>query len=499
MTSQLGDVSPSTRKFIETPHRVLINGDWVRPAGADSAPIFDPSTGECVGEYASVDESATTDAIAAARASFESGAWREQTPAARAKMLWHIADLIEANARELAELESIDGGKPFGSAFGGEIPAAAEAFRYHAGWCTKIGGTTFRPSIGGLDLEGSTRLEPIGVAGLITPWNGPLVMAAWKLAPALAAGCSVVLKPAENTPLTTLRLGELICEAGLPAGVVNIVTGGGATVGAAICRDPQVDKISFTGSTQTAKLIIEDSRRNLKRLSLELGGKSPVFIFDDANIDDAIDGAAGGIFSNAGQVCVAGSRILVHQSIFTRVVEGLCAKAQSLRIGRSMDPATEMGPLISAGHRNLVDGFVKQGVRDGAFVAAGGKMVEGPGYFYQPTVMINAPYSSCVWTDEIFGPVAVVASFTDEAQAISMANDSRYGLAASVWTNDTNRAQRASRAIRAGIVWINCHGIPDMAMPIGGYKQSGWGREHGWSGVEAYLESKSVMQRIIQP
>ncbi|MCB2096782.1 MAG: aldehyde dehydrogenase family protein [Parvularculaceae bacterium] len=489
-------LSDETRAFVANAKNNLIAGEWRKPGGSSSIDCIDPSTGETVAAFAPASTNDVDAAIDAARRSFDTGAWRSLTPAERAKRIWRIGELIDAHRQELSELESLDGGKPFAAAFNGEAPAAAEAFRYHAGWCTKIDGGTFKPSIGGLDLEGVTRLEPVGVAGLITPWNGPLVMAAWKLAPALAAGCSVVLKPSELTILSTLRLGELICEAGIPDGVVNIVVGSGAVVGDAITRDPRVDKISFTGSTASARAIIDAGKGNLKRLSLELGGKSPVVIFDDAKIDEAIAGAAGGIFGNAGQVCVAGSRILVQRTAYQRVADGLRKHAEALKLGGAFDETTMMGPLISAAHRSSVDRTVKAAIDEGAERLAGGRIVDGPGFFYQPTVLADAGAKSCAWREEIFGPVATLAPFDDEEEALRLANDTQYGLAASVWTENASRAQRMSRALRAGIVWVNCHGIPDMAMPIGGYKQSGWGREHGRLGLEAFLEHKSVMQRV---
>lgn len=496
MSSQLPRLSKDARVFLAGERRVLINGEWRRPNGAGAIDCIDPSTGETIGAFSPASAADANAAIAAARRSFDQGVWRALSPAERAKRLWRIAELIDAHRRELAELESIDGGKPFAAALNGEAPAAAEAFRYHAGWCTKLSGETFQPSISGLDLEGVTRLEPVGVAGLITPWNGPLVMAAWKLAPALAAGCSVVLKPSEMTVLATLRLGELMVEAGVPAGVVNIVIGSGAVIGDAIARDGRVDKISFTGSTASARSIIEASKGNLKRLSLELGGKSPVVIFGDAHIDEAIAGAAGGIFGNAGQVCVAGSRILVERTIYDRVAEGLCAQAKALRVGRAFDETTQMGPLISAKHRQSVDHIVRTAVGDGAERLAGGAAIEGDGFFYAPTILADPKATTAAWRDEIFGPVAVLTPFDDEDEALRLANDSDYGLAASIWSENASRIQRMSRAVRAGIVWVNCHGVPDMAMPIGGYKQSGWGREHGRLGVLAYLEHKSIMQRV---
>ena len=496
MASQLQNIGKKAKAFVGKDHQILIDGEW-RAGSGEAADIIDPSTGETIGRFAGGDAADVDAAVKAARRAFDQTDWPHLPPAARAKLLWRIADLIEANTDELAELESIDGGKLIGPARGGEIPAAAETFRYHAGWCTKIEGRTFTPSIPGLDLVGSTRLEPIGVAGLITPWNGPLVMAAWKLAPALAAGCATILKPAENTVLSTLRLGELLRDAGVPAGVVNIVTGGGASVGSLIAADMRVDKISFTGSTATARSLVDDAKSNLKKLSLELGGKSPTIVFDDANIEAAIAGASEGVFSNAGQVCVAGSRILVQRKAYQQVVDGVAAYARGLRLGPSLDPNTTMGPLISAAQQRSVAGMVGAAAQEGVDVVCGGVEINGPGFFYAPTVLTNAGPDSAIWRDEVFGPVVVIAPFETEEEALLLANDSRYGLAASVWTNDASRSERMTRALRAGIVWVNCHGIPDMAMPIGGYKQSGWGREHGWRGIEAYLEHKSIMKRVL--
>lgn len=497
MTSQLDKVSLHTRDFIASDQTILINGVWVNPKSGRFEPVIDPSTGEEIGEYSPGDKTDVEAAISAAKDVFEAGVWTAYTPAERTKFLIKIADLIEANQQILGELESLDSGKPIGPARYGEVLIAAEAFRYHAGWCTKIEGRTFQPSIPGLDLMGSTRLEPVGVAGLITPWNGPLVMAAWKLAPALAAGCCCVLKPSENTVLSTLFLGRLMLEAGIPPGVVNIVTGSGAVVGGALSASPDVDKLSFTGSIATARRILDATKGNFKKLSLELGGKSPVVIFADVNMDSAVEGATGGIFGNAGQVCVAGSRILIQRKFYDAFVEKFTAAAKGLKLGASMHEDTEMGPLISDAHRQSVANIVTKALEGKAELLTGGSPLDRPGFFFEPTLIASSDRTNCIVTDEVFGPVAVVMPFEDEVEAIALANNSDYGLAASVWTENTSRAQRMSQKIKAGIVWINCHGIPDMAMPIGGYKQSGWGREHGWHGIEAYLEHKSIMQHLI--
>ena len=495
MISQLDNASAETREFISSEHGPFINGE--RIITSEKEVIIDPSTAETIGEFSVCRLDETNTAINAARSTFDSGIWQNLTPAERARTLWKVADLIEANQKILGELESIDGGKPIGPAMQGEVPAAAEAFRYHAGWCTKIEGRTFKPSIPGLNLEGSTYLEPVGVAGLITPWNGPLVMAAWKLAPALAAGCSCVLKPSENTVLSTLYLGQLLEQGGLPAGVVNIVTGGGQSVGSVLSQSTEIDKISFTGSTATARHIIEGAKENFKKVSLELGGKSPVLIFEDADMAAAVQGAADGIFSNAGQVCVAGSRILVHRSIFDEFAQNFINLANSIKLGLSLAEDTQMGPLISHVHRQSVAKIVEQSLLGNAELLCGGKSLDQTGFYFSPTVIASSDTRNCAVLEEIFGPVAIIMPFDDEEQAVAMANNSQYGLAASVWTENTSRARRITQKIRSGIVWINCHGIPDMAMPIGGYKNSGWGREHGWRGIEAYLEHKSVMQRLL--
>jgi aldehyde dehydrogenase (NAD+) len=416
-------------------------------------------------------------------------------PAQRAQIMWRVADGILQHGQELAELEGRNNGMHPSYAIN-LIRAGAEMFRYFAGWCTKIHGLStdmLQPGADGVSVEyhAYTLLEPIGVAGLIIPWNGPFYCAANKLAPALAAGCSCVLKPAEETPLTTLRLERILAEAGVPDGVVSVVTGYGDTTGAAMAAHPGIDKIAFTGSTQTGRHIIQAAAGNMKRVTLELGGKSPVLIFADAELPKAIQFAAAGVFTNAGQVCTAGSRVYAQRSVYDQVVEGLRKAAAAVRVGGSQDANATMGPLISSSQRDRVRELVEEGCRDGATIVAGGKPMERPGYFFEPTIMVDVNPRMRLIQEEIFGPVGTVIAFDDEDQVLREANDTEYGLAATVWSRDGARAHRLGRRLQAGIVWLNCRAV-DLSMPLGGYKQSGWGHENSWKGVEAYLNTKSV-------
>jgi phenylacetaldehyde dehydrogenase len=407
-----------------------------------------------------------------------------------------MADLIEAHIDELAELETLDQGKPLAVGRWAEIPGAANQFRYFAGLAPTIEGRTIETSINyqpaGKQMAAWTLREPVGVVGAIVPWNSPLVLTAMKLAPALAAGCTVVLKPAEDTSLTAIRLGELFVEAGFPPGVLNVVTGHGATAGAALAAHPDVDKIAFTGSTQTGRAILEAAKGNLKRVSLELGGKSPAIILPDADLSLAIPGVANGIFFNTGQVCVAGSRLYVHRSLYDQVVEGVAAHAAGLKLGHGLDPQTQMGPVVSRKQGDRVSAYVGDAKAAGAQIVTGGGRSGEIGTFLEPTVVASVSADMAIVREEVFGPVLVVQAYDDIEEVVAAANDSVYGLASSLWTESLSSAQRLSRRLKAGTVWINCHLMYDSALPIGGVKQSGWGRDSGQAALDGYLEWKTV-------
>ncbi len=491
-------ITPRVARRLEAVQRLLIDGQWQLAGDGRSEDIFNPSSGEIITTAATATEEDANRAVAAARASFNDHRWTGLTPAQRAKVLWRVADLIGAHAEEMAELEMLDAGKFYLGALNGEVPFAAECFRYYAGWCTKIEGTTKQLStVPGQAFHIYTQREPIGVAALIIPWNGPLVQAAWKIAPALAAGCSVVIKPASQTPLSITRLGELMIEAGVPDGVINIISGGGSTIGRLLAEHPDVGKVSFTGSTEVGKQIIDAAKGNLKKVTLELGGKSPVIVFDDADLEGAIAGAAEAIFSSAGQVCVAGSRLYVQDSVYDEVISGVAEIAKNMKVGPATNSAMDMGPLISRQHLQDVYRMVEAGLAEGAKLAAGGKLItDGGGYFIEPTVLADTTHRMSVVSDEIFGPVLVAMPFSRQEQVVALANDSEFGLAASIWTRDISKAHLTADAVRAGLVWINCHGIPDMAVPFGGYRQSGWGRENGYESLLQYTELKSVIARL---
>ena len=477
---------------------LLVDGRWI-PGSGEPFETIDPATGVPLATLASAGAGEVDTAVAAARRALQNE-WASCTPAARARVLWRIAETIDAHADELAELETLDQGKAWATSRFAEIPSAAEQFRYYAGWATKITGTTVTPSITyappGRKVVAHTVREPVGVVAAIVPWNSPLLMAAMKLAPALAAGCTVVLKPAEDTSLTALRFGELLAQSGIPDGVVNILTGGGE-VGRMLAEHSGVDKVTFTGSTEVGKkLVASAGARNLSRLTLELGGKSPAVVFGDTDLPLTIPGLARGIFANCGQVCVAGSRIYAERRVYEQVVDGLAAAADTLRLGHGLDDDTDLGPLVSLRHRETVASYVDDGVRAGATVVTGGRMVGETGSFYEPTVVVDAAPDLPMMREEIFGPVVTVTPFDDPDEVIAWANDTDYGLAASVWTSDLSRAHRVADAIRAGTVWINCHSYFSPELVKGGHKQSGWGYENGAAGLENYLETKTVCLSI---
>ncbi|HEX7081231.1 MAG TPA: aldehyde dehydrogenase family protein [Gammaproteobacteria bacterium] len=491
--------SPAVRAFLKQPPRLLIGGEWVGPASSAVVPVYDPATGEQIATVADSSAADVDRAVAAARRAFEAGPWRDLLPSHREALLWKLSDLIDRHAEELAELESLDNGKTKRMASIVDIPGSRDYFRYMAGWATKIEGSTIDVSVGGRrggKFQACTLREPVGVVAQIIPWNFPLAMAAWKLAPALAAGCTCVLKPAEQTPLTALRLGELILEAGFPPGVVNIVTGYGETTGAALVAHPGVDKIAFTGSTEVGKQINIAATATLKRVSLELGGKSPVIVLPDTDPQTAIGGASQAIFFNAGQVCAAGSRLYVHRKLFDRVVEGIGEAANGIKLGPGLDESTEMGPLVSREQQQRVLDYIESGRASGVSVIAGGDRLEHPGYFVKPTVLADVRPDMKVVQEEIFGPVLVAQRFDDLDEVAALANDTPYGLSASIWSNDLTAVHRLVPKIKAGTVWINCHGPVDPNMPFGGYKQSGIGREHGRVGIEMYTELKSVCMAL---
>jgi len=482
----------AAKAFLAGPHRLLIGGKWMDARSGKSFETFDPGTGRLIARVAEADAADVDLAVAAARRAFESGPWPKLSPAERTRLIWTLSELIEANKEELAELETLDNGKPYRESLEIDVPDCINVLRYTAGWATKITGETVPVSTPG-DWHVYTLREPVGVVGQIIPWNFPLMVAVWKIAPALTAGCTVILKPAEQTPLTALRLGQLVQEAGLPDGVVNVLTGFGAA-GAAIAAHPDVDKVSFTGSTEVGKLIVQAAAGNLKRLSLELGGKSPAIVFPDADMDIAIPGTASAIFYTSGQCCTAGSRLYIHKKVFDRVLAGIAGEAGKLRLGHGLDPESNLGPVISDEQLQRITGYIAAGKRDGAEIVAGGRRVGDTGYFVEPTILAKTRPEMSVVREEIFGPVVCAMPFADDDldRIAREANTGGYGLAASIWTRDLGIAHKMAKRLKAGNIGINTHNYADPALPFGGYKQSGWGRELGSESIRLYTEVKAV-------
>ncbi|MDX6438012.1 MAG: phenylacetaldehyde dehydrogenase [Gaiellaceae bacterium] len=490
-------VAWTPKYFTGEARKMLIGGRWVEAASGNRFGTINPATEETLALVAEGGAEDIDRAVRAARSAL-GGPWSKLTPSERGRIIHRIGDLISENAEELAELESLDNGKPASVALAADVPLAADLFWYMAGWATKMNGETIAPSVPYMtsaEFHAYTRREPVGVVGQIIPWNFPLVMVAWKLGPALAAGCTVVLKPAEQTPLSALRVGELLLEAGIPDGVVNIVTGDGVP-GAALAAHPDVDKIAFTGSTEVGREIVRAAAGNLKRVSLELGGKSPNVIFADADINAAIAGAAQGIFFNQGEVCSAGSRLYVQKERFDEVVAGVCAAAEAIKMGSGLDPETDMGPLVSQEQFERVTGYLAEEALGAARAATGGRGVDGPGFFVEPTVLVDTGNDHVLVREEIFGPVITALPFEDVEDLARQANDSIYGLAAGIWTRDISLAHRLAGRIQAGTIYLNTYHIFGAELPFGGFKQSGWGREMGQQVLNNYTETKTVIAQL---
>jgi aldehyde dehydrogenase (NAD+) len=474
--------------------KLLINNRWVNSRSGKTFPTINPSTGEEICQVAEADEADVNEAVKAARHAFEKGPWRKMSAAERGHLLYKLAELVEKHADELARLEALDNGKPYHVARAADLGLTIATYRYYAGWADKIHGKTI-PVAG--NYFSYTRHEPVGVVGQIIPWNFPLLMQSWKLAPALATGNTVVMKPAEQTPLTALRIGELILEAGFPEGVVNILPGYGPTAGAAISNHMDVDKVAFTGSTEVGKLIMKAAATsNLKRVTLELGGKSPNIVFADADMDEAVEGCHFALFFNQGQCCCAGSRLMVEAKCYDEFVEKSIARAKKRKVGDPFDPDTEQGPQVDVDQFDKIMGYIESGKKEGASLLAGGKRVGSKGYFIEPTVFGDVKDDMTIAKEEIFGPVMSIIKFNGMDEVIDRANRTMYGLAAAVWTRDIGKAHAIANNVRAGTVWVNCYDVFDPGAPFGGFKQSGIGREMGEYGLQQYSEIKTVTIKL---
>jgi phenylacetaldehyde dehydrogenase len=502
LANDLSKLSGASRAFLGASHHHFIDGKFVNGSVDGTIAVVDPTSGATVGHVPAGDARDVDCAVQAARRAFDSGPWRKMRGADRERLLLRLADLLEEHATEFSEIESVNSGRILSATRAIDVDLSVSYLRYMAGWATKIQGQTIEPSIPyapNADFFAMTLREPVGVVGAITPWNVPLGQAIWKIAPALATGCTLVLKPAEQTPLTALRFAALIAAAGIPDGVINIVTGYGEAAGAALVAHPQVDKISFTGSTRVGRLIGQAAAGSMKHFTLELGGKSPMVVLEDADLEVAIPGAAMGIFANHGQSCVAGSRLFVHEAVYEKVVAGIARIAADIKLGPVLAPETEMGPLVSASQQKRVLGYIQSGREEGAEIVVGGEPVAGPGCYVRPTVFANVNPGMRIVQEEIFGPVLAVARFNDLKDVLRRANDTQFGLGASVWTRDLNKAHWFIRNFRAGTVWVNTHGVLDLAVPFGGVKQSGVGHELGVEAIRNHTHLKAAILALQDP
>jgi len=488
MVGNTVELHPKVIEFLKEPKKLFINGEWVESIEGDTIQTINPATGEELAiVYAASEKDVHLAAEAASRA-FEEGPWPNISSAERSKLMHKLADLMERDMQVLAELDTLDNGKPIKEMLTGDLPNAIEQLRYFAGWTTKMTGQTIPISTTHLNY---THHEPVGVVGQIIPWNFPIMMALWKIAPALATGCTIILKPAEQTPLSALYLAKLIEEAGFPKGVVNILNGYGKIAGNALVKHPKVNKIAFTGSTPVGRAIMKKAANTMKRVTLELGGKSPNIILPDADLDKAIPGVFSGIMANQGQVCCAGSRVFIPDHLYNQVMDRLVDYAEKVKLGNGLDESTEMGPLVSKRQQEIVASYIEKGIKEGANLLIGGKSLD-KGYFVQPTVFADVQDEMSIAREEIFGPVAAAMPYKSIDEVVERANCSPYGLAAGLWTENLKHAHTISRKLKAGTVWVNCYNITNAAAPFGGYKESGFGREMGSYALNSYTEVKSV-------